>query len=289
MDMMIYGVFALIIIAFYFVISIKVGKSYEAVVNSFKDEYPLLFMAPVSLYLIDNFKIMERLYSQIAKIQQKMISLYGNRTALQHTRMYVAQLISTTLVCLLGTFLLTLASNGDTTIFVVGVIFTLVLPYGMVNKLSNQEKERKEKILIELPEVVNKIILLVNAGETVQQALIRCVTTTNDPNSPLIKELTETVNRMVSNESFQQVLNDLSKKCGVQEISLFTTTILLNYRKGGNDLILALRELSHDLWEKRKAISKTKGEEASSKLVFPLILIFVVVMMIVGYPAITLM
>ena len=218
-----------------------------------------------------------------------MISLYGNRTALQHTRMYVAQLISTSLVCLLGTFLFTLLSEGDVTIFIVGILFTVLIPYAMISKLSSQEKERKEKILTELPEVVNKIILLVNAGETVQQALIRCVTQTNDPNSPLIKELTETVNKMVSNEPFHQVLNDLSKKCGVQEISIFTTTILLNYRKGGNDLILALRELSHELWEKRKSISKTKGEEASSKLVFPLILIFVAVMIIVGFPALTIL
>lgn len=287
--MIIYGILALLIIAVYFGISVKVGSRYEVVIAEFKDQYPLLFMAPVSLFIIDKFKIMERLYSQIAKIQQKMISLYGNRTALQHTRMYVAQLISSALVCLLGTFLFTLISEGDQTIFIVGMIFTVMLPYAMISKLASQEKERKEQILTELPEIVNKIILLVNAGETIQQALIRCVTTTRDPNSPLIKELTETINKMVSNEPFHQVLNDLSKKCGIQEISIFTTTILLNYRKGGNDLILALRELSHELWEKRKAISKTKGEEASSKLVFPLILIFVAVMIIVGYPAITIM
>lgn len=277
------------IIAVYFTLSIRVGKQYEPVVNEFKEDYPLMFMAPVSLHLIDRFKIMEKLYGQIAKIQQKMISLYGNRTALQHTRMYVAQLVSTILVCLLGTFLFTLLSEGDTTIFIVGLLFTILVPYAMISKLASQEKERKEKILTELPEIVNKIILLVNAGETVQRALIRCVTQTKDPNSPLIKELTETVNKMVSNEPFHQVLNDLSRKCGIQEISIFTTTILLNYRKGGNDLILALRDLSHELWEKRKSISKTKGEEAASKLVFPLILIFVAVMVIVGYPAITIM
>jgi tight adherence protein C len=287
--MMVYGIASLVIIVLYFTVSIKAGKRYEVVIDDFKDQYPLMFMAPVSLYLVDQLKIMERLYSQVSKIQQKMISLYGNRTALLHTRIYIAQLISVTLVCLLGTFLLTLLAEGDVTIFVVGIMFTVLLPFAMVNKLSNQEKERKQEILLELPEVVNKIILLVNAGETVQQALIRCVTTASDPNSPLIKELTETVNRMVSNEPFQQVMNDLSKKCGIQEVSIFTTTILLNYRKGGNDLILALRELSHELWEKRKAISKTKGEEASSKLVFPLILIFVSVMIIVGYPAISLM
>ncbi|OZU89880.1 hypothetical protein CIL03_01705 [Virgibacillus indicus] len=289
MQVIVYGIVTLLIICVYFVLSIKVGSRYEVVIAEYKDRYPLMFMASVSLYIIDGLKIMERLYGQISKIQQKMISLYGNRTALQHTRMYVAQLISTALVCLLGTFLFTLLSEGDPTILVVGLLFTFMVPYAMISRLATQEKERKDKILTELPEVVNKIILLVNAGETVQQALIRCVTTTNDPNSPLIRELSETVNKMASNEPFHQVLNDLSKKCGVQEISIFTTTILLNYRKGGNDLILALRELSHELWEKRKNISKTKGEEASSKLVFPLIFIFVAVMIIVGYPAITIM
>ncbi|WP_099158599.1 type II secretion system F family protein [Virgibacillus ndiopensis] len=287
--MILYGILTLLIIGIYFGLSLKVGNRYDLVIQEFKGKYPLLFMAPVSLLLIDRFKIMERLYGQIAKIQQKMISLYGNRTALQHTRMYVAQLVSTILVCLLGTFLFTLLAEGDQTIFIVGLLFTVMIPYVMISQLANQEKERKEKILTELPEVVNKIILLVNAGETVQKALIKCVTTTKDPTSPLFVELNETINKMMSNEPFHQVMNDLSKKCGIQEISIFTTTILLNYRKGGHDLILALRELSHDLWEKRKTISKTKGEEASSKLVFPLIIIFVAVMIIVGYPAITIL
>ncbi|QGS68928.1 hypothetical protein CV093_12365 [Oceanobacillus sp. 143] len=209
--MIVYGIITLLIIVVYFVFSIKAGKRYDIVIANFKDQYPLMFMAPVSLYIIDNLKIMERFYSQIAKIQQKMISLYGNRTALQHTRMYVAQLLSTVMVCLLGSFIFTLVSNGDQTIFFVGIIFTVLIPYAMISRLASQERERKQKILTELPEVVNKIILLVNAGETVQQALIRCVTSTKDPNSPLIRELTETVNKMVSNEPFHQVLNDLSK------------------------------------------------------------------------------
>lgn len=279
------GLLFVIIIVLY----LLAGKKYEPTINSFKNEYQLLFMAPVSLFLIEKLKIMETFYGPISKIQQKMISLHGNRTALLHTRMFIAQLISMVLLCLIGTFVFTLVSEGDGMILIVGLFFSLLIPYFFINKLSSDEKERRNLILLELPEVVNKMILLINAGETVQRALLRCVTTTQDPDSPLMVELTETVNRMVSNEPFHQVLNDLSKKCGIQEISIFTTTILLNYRRGGNDLIIALRELSQDLWEKRKSISKTKGEEASSKLVFPLVLIFIAVMIIVGYPAITIM
>lgn len=287
--MYIYMGIALVIVVIYFILSKKVGNDYEVIIDAYKGKYSLMFMAPVSLHLIDRFKLMERLYGQISKVQQKMISLYGNKTALQHTRMYVAQLISIILICVLGTLMATAITYGDITILVVGLFFSVVIPFAMVGKLSNQERERKDKILLELPEVVNKLILLINAGETVQQGLIKCVTTASDPESPLIQELTEAVNKMVSNEPFHHVLNDLNRKCGIQQISIFTTTILLNYRKGGSDLIIALRDISHELWEKRKAISKTKGEEASSKLVFPLILIFVSVMIIVGYPALTVM
>jgi len=43
------------------------------------------------------------------------------------------------------------------------------------------------------------------------------------------------------------------------------------------------------MWERRKAMTRTLGEEAASKLVFPMVMIFMVVMVIVGAPAILMM
>jgi len=289
MHMWIYGIGTLVIIVIYFSFSIASRNKYGHIVKEFKEDYPLMFMAPASLHIMATFRIMERLHSQISIIQQKMISIYGSRDSLKHTKIFVAQLLSVSLVCLLGAFLVPLLGDGDDVLFFAGLVFTFMIPALQVNSLSKKEKERKQAILLELPEVVNKIILLINAGETVQQALIRCVELKYKSESPLYDELTIAVNRLTSNEPFALVMNEFSKKCSIQEVSIFTTTVLLNYRKGGQDLILSLRELSHELWEKRKNISKIKGEEASSKLVFPLIFIFVAVMIIVGYPAITIL
>jgi len=61
--------------------------------------------------------------------------------------------------------------------------------------------------------------------------------------------------------------------------------MLLNYRRGGDKLVLSLKELTYTLWEKRKAIARTRGEEASSKLIFPVVGIFVVLMILVASPA----
>jgi tight adherence protein C len=65
--------------------------------------------------------------------------------------------------------------------------------------------------------------------------------------------------------------------------------VLLNYRRGGDDFVVALRELTRNLWEKRKALARTMGEEASSKLVFPMVITFGIVMVIVATPAILIM
>ena len=88
---------------------------------------------------------------------------------------------------------------------------------------------------------------------------------------------------------FQQAFEQFNKRCGVQEVSIFTTTVLLNFRRGGNDFVLALRDLSRVLWEKRKAIARTRGEQASSKLVLPMVVIFMIVIVLLGAPAFMMM
>jgi len=74
----------------------------------------------------------------------------------------------------------------------------------------------------------------------------------------------------------------------MQEVSIFATTVLLNYRRGGTDFVTALNRLSQELWQKRISLSRTLGEQASSKLVFPMVLIFIVVLIIIATPAIML-
>jgi tight adherence protein C len=63
----------------------------------------------------------------------------------------------------------------------------------------------------------------------------------------------------------------------------------MNYRRGGELFVMSLRSLNRDLWEKRKAMTRILGEEASSKLIFPMLLILLAVMIIVAAPAVMLM
>jgi tight adherence protein C len=275
----------MVILAAVILLFVLANKQYKEFIEENKNDFQLLFMAPAALYLIDRFRVMER-SSKIHVLIQKVARVYGAQNAISNTKMFLAQNISIVLTCLVVFSFLAVANGNDSGMLIFGVFLAVILPIILTRKLDEKIEKKKQDILIELPEFTNKIILLVNAGETVQRAIVRCVEQKEDiEKSPLYTELQDVVNRLHNNEPMNLVLEEFSKRCGIQEISIFTTTVLLNYRRGGTDFVTALRELSRDLWEKRKSISKIRGEEASSKLVFPMVAIFLVVMVIIGWPA----
>ncbi|WP_268624597.1 type II secretion system F family protein [Paenibacillus alvei] len=266
------------------------GQRYKAFLAEYTGKFQLEFMAPASLYIIDRFQLMDRLHTRMNGAHQKIIMLYGVQKGLQHTKLFMAQLLSLIMLVLLLALGLSIAAEGELILAVMGLLFAVVAPVLMIRDLDTKIKKKKQQILLELPEFLNKVTLLVNAGETVQKAILHCVDQAKQPDrSPLYTELKEVANQLRNNYSFAQALEDFSKRCSIQEVSVFTTTVLLNYRRGGEEFVIALQELSRSLWEKRKAISRTLGEEASSKLVFPMVIIFMVVMVVVAAPAIMMM
>lgn len=263
-------------------------KVYSAFIEQYKDEITLPALAPFAFGMIDRLNLYKRMPKLINAIHQKMIILRGSKLSGDYTKIYLAKMITLITLMLFFTFVLVEVSDGGNSNLIYGFLLMIVVSVFLVKDLDKKVKQRKDSIIIELPEFVNKIILLVNAGETVQGAMKKSVDQKKNQiyDSPLYFELNEAVNKMSANTSFQEVMKDLNYRCGIQEVSIFTTTVMMNYRKGGALLVQSLNELSVSLWDKRKTVTRIKGEEASSKLVFPIIFIFAAVLLIVIYPAI---
>lgn len=285
--MVISAIFCCLSVGLVLIFFILAGSQYKLFIEENKADFQFLFLAPpASLCLIDRFKLMERLSSKIANVQQRVAILYSaGKKVPQYTKMFIAQIVSVIMLCLAGGSIFAVLNGGDKRFVVFAIVLAILIPIVSIKKLEEKMDKRKQDIIMELPEFASKIALLVNAGETVQQAIVRCTMMKADVKHPLYTELTDAVTKIKNGDSFNGVMEDFSKRCGVQEVSVFTTTVLLNYKRGGNQLALSLRELSRDLWEKRKAISRKRGEEASSKLIFPMVLIFIAVLIIVAYPA----
>ncbi|ALS22466.1 type II secretion system F family protein [Paenibacillus naphthalenovorans] len=244
---------------------------------------------PAGLWVMDRTRLADRLTEPLGQVHLIMIQLHGAKKALIETKRFAAQAIVYSYGALCLSTLLGWAAGGQAEMLLYGLLLAAFIPFVMYKQISNQCQKRKRQMLIELPEVLNRILLLVSAGETVPQALIRSVEGKENRGSPLLTELAAAVQALKMNGSFSKVMEEFSKRCAMQETSLFTTALLMNHKRGGDELVMSLQELSITLWDKRKALARTLGEEGSSKLVFPMVLIFFVVMVIVAAPAMLMM
>ncbi|SHN73873.1 tight adherence protein C [Paenibacillus sp. ov031] len=241
------------------------------------------------LFLLDKFEVGRRLPVLMFRMQHAIQKMYGIQHSGEKTMLYCAEMLTYSWLMLLVGCLLALVGDMGLGGMVGGLALGAALPFALYKDLNTKVQRRDQDILMELPELLNRIVLLVGAGETVQRAIVHCVASQGERNHPLYNELRKMVGDWNNGYSFQQSFEQFSRRCGVQEVTIFTTTVLLNFRRGGGDFVLALRDLSHVLWEKRKAVSRAKGEQASSKLVFPMVLIFFSIVVMIGAPAFMMM
>jgi tight adherence protein C len=251
----------------------------------------------IGLWTADAWKPAQRLPEAVSKLHAVTTALYGKSHAIIRTKLMLADMIGLTAVSVVLVTGLAAVAN-DASILAAGLPLSSCMPWILYKDAEGKLKRHKRAMLLELPELLNQLTLLVGAGATIQQALLRCLEGSGrsskhgpapDAASPLRVELEKLRHDLLNHAPFGKAMEEFSKRCGLQEVSMFTTTVLLNYKRGGDDLTLALKELSIALWEKRKSIARTIGEEASSKLVFPMVIIFLVVMIIVAAPALFMM
>ena len=66
----------------------------------------------------------------------------------------------------------------------------------------------------------------------------------------------------------------------------FVSVILLNIHRAGTDVSSALKSIGEELWNSRKAAAIRVAEEASTKMLFPMMLMLFAVIMLVIVPAV---
>ena len=75
------------------------------------------------------------------------------------------------------------------------------------------------------------------------------------------------------------------KRTGVQEYVRLSTLLMQNLKKGNNTLLQRLREEADKACTEQLQNNRRLGEEASTKLLLPMVLMLVVVMLLIMIPA----
>ncbi|WP_166241727.1 type II secretion system F family protein [Paenibacillus turpanensis] len=260
------------------------GKAYRA--NNVRNG----FLASFSWY-IDRLRLAQVFDAFLVRLQYKFSQL-GEMTGLfERSKLWLIETTGISYAVLLFTILLAWLVGGDPVLVGAGLLGALVTPLFRIKSLDARVLTRKRQMMLELPNVLNQLALFMHAGDPITKALSRCAVPAsgNKAVHPLYGELARLKLELEQQQPFAESIERFNKRCGLQEVSLVCTTILLNHKRGGNYLAASLQELGRGLWDKRKTTVRTLTEEASSKMLFPMVVIFLVVLVIVAYPAIMLL
>ena len=182
-------------------------------------------------------------------------------------------------------FLIGLGSKMDFGYGAFGIMMIAAAFFLPDSRLNQAIKKRKIEMMLDFPEFLVKLTLLINAGMTVTKAWEK-VTEGSDKSRALGRELEMAAIEIKSGKSEFRAYEDFAKRCRMQEVTRVVSVLLQNIKKGNAELVSILRIHANECWEMRKNAAKKLGEEASSKMLLPMAIMLVSILLIVTTPAI---
>jgi len=262
----------------------KAGKRKKA--KPVKPTSKLIYAPAYVLY--EKLKLEQRAPMLLHMLHSYLMQYHRYQWSFEATVFMLNESIGGALLVLVAGCWLAYALN-ESAIALVAVAVSAVIVLQLYQGTKNALSQRKRAMLMELPKLLTQLTLLVGAGDSVQQSFVKSIKNKQESKHPLYVEWNEAVFELSNGASFVTVIEKLNRNCALQQMSMLTTILLLNYRKGGEHFINSVQELNMSLWESRKTIARLKGEEASSKMIFPLVGILFLVMVLVVAPAIFMM
>ncbi|HOE57448.1 MAG TPA: type II secretion system F family protein [Bacillota bacterium] len=250
-----------------------------------KKDYLSMIIMPVALLITDKL-FSGRFSAYERKLSTKLSELYGIRDIKNRLKIHIARKIMHMVIAFLAVTLLGVLADKPDTGYAVFASMVLTAVYCAEDRILDEKiKKRNFCIQFDFPDFLNKLVLLINAGMTVPRAWEKIVKDRVNM-TPLYQELNTTYIEIRNGKPETAAYEDFARRCRVKEITKFISAIIQNQRKGNSEIITLLKLQSNECWQLRKSMAKRLGEEASTKLVLPLMIMFLGILVIVVIPAV---
>ena len=138
------------------------------------------------------------------------------------------------------------------------------LPFAMLNSLI---RARQKKILRQLPDFLDLLCVSVQAGLSFDGSVRKIIARMK---GPLIEECERMQRDMQMGMPRKRSLQQMAKRCDVQEVYLFTTSVIQSERLG-TSMANTLENQAANMRERRRQTAKAEALRAPVKIVFPLV------------------
>lgn len=164
--------------------------------------------------------------------------------------------------------------------------------YFMSDRDLHREVEKQRELMKqEYPDIVHKLALYLGAGMTLQGAIQKMGAEYEQQRmdgkeqSPGYEQILYTCRELKTGVSESVAYERLGRRTGLQEYIRLCTLMTQNLKKGNASLLHRLHEEAEKALVERIQMSRRLGEEASTKLLVPMVMMLGVVMVMVMLPA----
>lgn len=176
--------------------------------------------------------------------------------------------------------------NGTVLLF--GISVSILLVPVVLENVGKSVKKRELQMMLDYPEIVNKFTLLLGAGLTIPMAWKRIVKEYEKKGKfrYAYEEAKRALRDMDNGTSPGEAIEDFGKRIRLVPYMKFSSLIVQNMKKGTENLLTLLEYEAAEAFRERKETAKRLGEQAGTKLLFPMIIFMGIVFGIILLPAV---
>lgn len=172
-------------------------------------------------------------------------------------------------------------------LLLIGPIGGVAVLLGSKRDELKEKERRKEEILREYPALMQKMALYLASGMTIRKiwAMVYEEGIKKNEKSPLYLEMGITVNEIKSGISEGVSYKRFGERTETNELIRFTALLCQNLKKGTSKLKDLIEEEVRNAYLIKKQRAIKLGEQAGTKLLFPMMLLLVEVLLLIMVPA----
>ena len=275
------------------------GKYDEYMEYVDKEEYGLKDFIPLGLLKAESTwteKIMPMqlktiLASHNNQVYQKVLELHGPKDVEFYYYIHsgyrlAAAILASAMAAIMGMIMSVQGDNSNGALLsVIAIAANFAVPFLVDTSLKESIEKRRRSIQMEFPEFVNKLTLLVNAGMTISKAWEKIINE-NTKEHILYDEMRYSLMEIKAGKPEAVAYEEFARRCRVKEVTKFVSVIVMNLKRGGSEVVPVLKAQGNECWEMRKNAARQLGEEASTKILIPLMIMFMGIVLIVSTPAV---
>lgn len=180
--------------------------------------------------------------------------------------------------------------DSSFSLFLLTCIAALLVIFAKKKEEEEKAEKRRRELLLDYPEVVNKLTLYMGAGMTIRNAFQKMGEDYKKQKGSgrkrhVYEEILLLIHELQSGVSETEAYTHLGRRCQLQPYMKLSALLSQNLRKGSNDILLLLQQETASAFEQRKNAAKKAGEEAGTKLLLPMMMMLCIVMVLIMIPA----